>query len=68
MHKHHEDEQRLKAVQNMGYAGAAARISELERLLLTALAIHGGEAHTYSEKEWRTEARAALGLQKPDQE
>lgn len=40
-----------------------ARVAVLERLLMTALALHGGEAHTHSEKEWRSETRRALGLQ-----
>ena len=40
----------------------AARIAELESLLLTALALHGGEAHTHSETEWRAAARKALNL------
>lgn len=43
-------------------AQAADEIERLRQLLLTGLAIHGGEAHTYSEKEWRAEARAALGI------
>lgn len=43
-----------------------SRIAELEALLTTALALHGGEAHTHSEKEWRTAARAVLGFQKPE--
>lgn len=41
-----------------------ARNTLLESLLMTALALHGGEAHTYSEKEWRTQARNALGITK----
>ena len=41
---------------------AGEEIQTLRRLLLTGLALHGGEAHTYSEKEWREEARAALGI------
>ena len=40
----------------------ADEIARLRKLLLTGLALHGGEAHTYSEKEWRAEARAALGI------
>jgi hypothetical protein len=40
------------------------RIAELEALLMTGLALHGGEAHTYSEKEWRAAARKALNLTK----
>lgn len=37
-------------------------VEHLRELLLTGLALHGGEAHTHSEKEWRAEARAALGI------
>ena len=37
-------------------------IEILRKLLLTGLALHGGEAHTHSEKEWREEARAVLGI------
>ena len=40
----------------------AAEIERLRNLLLKGLAIHGAEAHTHSEKEWREEARAALGI------
>lgn len=43
---------------------ALVRITELERLLLTALALHGGTAFTYSEIEWRTAARKILNLEK----
>ena len=41
---------------------AADRIAELEALLLTALALHGGQAVTHSEIEWRAAARKALNL------
>lgn len=38
------------------------RIAELDALLLTALALHGGTAFTHSEIEWRAAARKALGI------
>lgn len=38
------------------------RIARLEVLLLQGLGLHGGEAHTDSEKEWRAAARKALNL------
>lgn len=36
----------------------------LRKLLLTALALHGGQAFTASEIEWRTAARRELKLEK----
>lgn len=41
-----------------------ARVTLLESLLMIALALHGGAAYTHSEKEWRAQARKALGITK----
>lgn len=39
-----------------------AEIAALKALLLTGLALHGGEAHTPNERDWRRDARHALGI------
>lgn len=36
--------------------------TEIEALLMTALALHGGHAFTHSEREWRDAARRALNI------
>lgn len=43
-------------------AVAADKIEHLSGLLLTALALHGGQAFTHSEKEWRASAQRTLGI------
>lgn len=65
-----EDAARFRGAGAVSHAGLVlrshheARIAELEALLLTALALHGGVALTHSEIEWRSAARKALGLAK----